>query len=68
MGKLIEDIRRAVSASGHPHVQICRETGIDKGQFSAFMRGKRGLSMENLDRLTAFLGLELRKRRGQKGR
>ena len=68
MEKLSEQIRQAIDASGYSRYRICKETGIDQAAMSRFMAGTVGLTQENLDRVAAFLGLELRKRRGRKGR
>jgi len=59
MERLSGQIRRAVRRSGFSHYRICFETRLDTGQFSRFMTGKRGLSLEALDRLADFLGLRI---------
>ena len=61
-----EQMRKAIEQSGMSRYAICKVTGIDKATLSRFMAG-RGLSMEALDRLCRFLGLEL-KPKGKKGR
>jgi len=45
--------------SGLTRYAICKATGIDKASMSRFVRGERGLSYENLDRLADYLGLEV---------
>lgn len=60
------DIRQAVESSGKSRLQLSRETDILQSQFSDFMSGKKGLSVEALERLAESLGLEIvvkRKRR-----
>ena len=42
--------------------EIARQTGVDNGNLSKFVAGKRSLSQQSIDKLCAFLGLELRSR------
>lgn len=62
-----EQMRLAIDASPESRYAICKGTGIDQGQFSKFMAGKLGLSLNALDALCAYLGLELRAVRRRKG-
>jgi hypothetical protein len=55
-----EQVRLAIDASGQSRYAICKATGIDQGQLSKFMAGKLGLSLDALDVLCAYLGLEVR--------
>ncbi len=64
--KLSDQLRQLVRDSEHTAYRICQETGIDKGALSHFLAGHRGLSMDTVDILGRFLGLELRPAR--KGR
>lgn len=50
-------LRRLVRESGVARPAIVEATGIDKSALSRFLSGERGLSLENIDRLTAFLGI-----------
>jgi transcriptional regulator with XRE-family HTH domain len=60
MGKVLsEQIRAAVAGSGLSRYRIAKEIGVSQALLSKFMHGKRGLSMEVLDRLGALLGLEI---------
>ena len=58
-----ETLRKAVLDSGRSLGEVARNTGIDLGNLSRFVRGERWLSVENLDRLIEYLGLELRPRK-----
>ncbi len=61
---LLNDIRRAVRASGWSLCHLARETGIDRGNLSRFVSGKAGLSIGALE----LLARELRLRVVQEGR
>jgi len=54
---LTEQIRRAARESGRGQNALARAAGIDKGSFSKFLSGQRGLSLGGLNRLSAVLGL-----------
>ena len=62
-----EQLRRAVDASGKSRYRICKDLDISETTMSRFMSGQRGLSLRLVDRLCAYLGLELRqsKREGR---
>ena len=62
-----EQLRKAVDASGKSRYRICKDLGISETTMSRFMASQRGLSLRLVDRLCAYLGLELRKTK-QKGR
>ncbi len=55
-----EQLKKAIDASGQSRYAICKATGIDQAQLSWFMGGECGLSMETVDGLCEYLGLELR--------
>ncbi len=60
MAKALSDqIRDAVRGSKMGHNEISRIIGIDKGSFSKFMAGKRGVSLAALDKLAALLKLRI---------
>jgi hypothetical protein len=64
-------IRAAIGAAGVTRYRIAKDTGISESMLSRFMSGSRGLSMEALDVLGEYLGLEIRtraKRPSQKGK
>ena len=54
-----ERIKAAVEASGKSRYRIAKETGIAESALSRFMSGERGLSMQALDTLLEYLGLEV---------
>ncbi len=60
-----ETLRAAVSDYGQSLAEVARRTGIDVGNLSRFVRGERGLSVENLDILAEYLGLELTERKAK---
>lgn len=39
--------------------RIAQETGVTQAALSRFVRGERGLDLSSVDKLAAFLGLEL---------
>ncbi len=59
MGQVFDTIRKAIEASGKTRYRLSKETGIDQAQLSRLMAGKEGVSVENLERLAAALGLEI---------
>ena len=54
-----ERIRKAVIASGETHYRIYKETGIDTRVLDRFVHEGSGLRSHNIDRLCAYLGLQL---------
>ena len=54
-----EQLREAIEASRYSRYAIWKATGIDQSVLSRFMAGKFNLSLSNIDRLAAFLGLRL---------
>ena len=69
MGRILDDIRKAIKASKKSRYAISKDTGISQGQLSDLMAGKKGLSIESLERLADYLGLEIvaRRKRRQEG-
>ncbi len=63
-----DQLRNAIDDSGLSRYAICQACGIDKGTMSRFMSRQVGLSLETIDQLADFLGLELVKRPKRKGR
>lgn len=57
--KLSDQVRWAVESSGASRYSLCKAAGIDQGQFSRFMAGTMGLSMNALDALAEVLGLRI---------
>ena len=48
---LLDDIRRAIRASGQSTYHLAQETGVDRGNLSRFMSGTQGLSLRSLEAL-----------------
>ena len=61
-----EKLRDALRSCEASYRQIGRETGIDHSHLVRFVNGERGLSLESMDAVAAFLGLELRRRTPKK--
>jgi len=59
MSKILDTIRQAIEAGSKTRYRIWQETGISQSQLSKLMRGKRGLSIEALERLAEYLNLEI---------
>ena len=70
MGRILEEIRRAVEASGKTRYRIAKESGVAESQLCRLVSGERGLSVESVERLAECLGLEIviRPKRRRKGR
>ena len=47
---------------GKSTYRLQQETGVNNGILSRFLRGERGISMENIDILADHLGLHLTRR------
>lgn len=56
-------LKDAISKAEVTRYRIAKETGISESALSRFMSGERGLSMEALDRLLEYLGLEVVERK-----
>ena len=59
MGNLLDEIRKAMKASGKTRYRLSKETGIDQSHLFKLWNGEAGLSVENLERLAEALGLEI---------
>lgn len=70
MAKLLDTIRRAIETSGKTRYRIAQEAGIAQSQLSRLMSGECGLNVETIERLAAYLGLEIvvRPKRGRRTR
>ena len=61
----VSDRRRvAIEAAGVSRYRISKETGVEQSALSRFVNGTRGLDLSSVDRLAAYLGLELVAKRG----
>ena len=70
MGRLLDELRDAIEASGKTRYRIAQESGIAESMLSRLMSGERGLSIDALETLADYLGLEIvmRPKRRRKGR
>lgn len=59
MGTVLDEIRAAILKSGVTRYRIAQETSVSQPQLSRLMVGKSGLSIEALERLADYLGLEI---------
>ena len=59
MSEIIEEIRKAVKASGKTRYRLSKASGVSEAQLSRLMSRERGLSADNLERLADALGLEI---------
>ena len=68
MSQILDAIREAIETGDKTRYRIWKDTGISESQLSKLMRGKRGLSIEALERLAEYLDLEIviRKRKRSK--
>jgi hypothetical protein len=65
---VIDSIRKAIRQAKVSRYQIAQDTGIHESALSRFVSGERGLSMEAVDTLCDYLGLELRPKAKRKAR
>lgn len=63
---IADQLRRAMTESGYTRYELSKRTGIPQSTLSRFANGITDLNMTTANRLTEFLGFELRKIR--KGR
>jgi transcriptional regulator with XRE-family HTH domain len=70
MGKLTNAIAAAVKASEQTPGAIAKGAGVARSQLSRLLSGERGLNSETIERLAAYLGLEIviRAKRTRKGK
>ena len=59
MGQILDAICDAIEASDKTRYRIAKDTGISQSQLSRLMSGERGLSIDALERLADYLGLEI---------
>ena len=65
--KFSDQIRRAIGDSGETRYRIAQETGLNEAALGKFFHGERGLSLDSLDKLADYLGLEvvIKRRKGR---
>ena len=71
MARLLDEIREAIDASGKTRYRIAQESGIAESVLSRLMSGERGLSIDAMETLADYFGLEIvmrPKRRRRNGR
>lgn len=56
---IFDALRAAIRASGHSQTAIARATDVDAGRISRFMRRERGLSVEAVEQIAAFLDFDV---------
>lgn len=57
---LLQELRAAVERDERTYTAIAEEAGIHPATFSAFMHGKRGLSIETVEALAKALHFEIK--------
>ena len=57
---LLQELREAVAKDERTHTAIAEAAGIHPATFSAFMHGRRGLSIETVEQLATALHFEIR--------
>lgn len=57
---LLDELRDAVAKDGRTHAAIAKEAGIHPKTFSAFIHGRRGLSIETIESLAKALRLTVK--------
>lgn len=63
MGRFSDQLRQAIDRSKMSRYAICKTIGLDQATFSKFMNGRRGLSIEVIEKLVDLLKLDLRERK-----
>jgi transcriptional regulator with XRE-family HTH domain len=57
--KLYREVRAAIAKSSRTNYELAQTLDIDRAALGRFINGKRGLSVELLERVCAELGYEL---------
>lgn len=57
---ILQELRQAVEKDGRTQTAIAAAAGIHPATFSAFMHGRRGLSVETTEQLAQALHFEIR--------
>jgi cyanate lyase len=55
-----DQLRRAIKQCGLTRYEISKRTGIDNAVLCHFLHGRRGMSLDSIDRLGVCLGLDIR--------
>jgi plasmid maintenance system antidote protein VapI len=56
-------LRQTIVESGIPYLALERETGVQRASIQRFVDGRQSIRLDMADRLAAYFGLELTKRR-----
>ncbi len=62
---IAEQLLKAAKDSGQTAYALAKGSGIDRSVMLRYLSGERGLNLETAARLAAYLGLELRPRKGK---
>lgn len=58
-------LRETILAANIPLLTLEQQTGVARASLRFFLRGERSLHLDVADKLAAYFGLELVKRKGQ---
>ncbi|MCP3903274.1 MAG: helix-turn-helix transcriptional regulator [Planctomycetes bacterium] len=56
---MLDTLRRAVEKSDESRYRIAHGSGVAASQLARLVSGERGLSVESVERLSDYLGLEI---------
>jgi plasmid maintenance system antidote protein VapI len=62
---MTDPLRQAIVDSGLPLLTLANETGIARASLIRFVRGQTSLRLDIADRLAAYYGLELTRRKAK---
>ena len=68
MPTLADTVRQAVRDHGEAPGRIARGAGIARSQLSRFLAGKRGLSVDSIERLAGYMNLSITVRPLRRGK
>lgn len=54
-----DELRAAIQASGEPRSGLAKRSGVAESILSRLVNGKRGISMENAEKVAAALRMEI---------
>lgn len=60
---IVEALREAIEKSELNKTQLAELSGVDKGQISRFVKGKRTLTLKSAEKIAEALKLELRSKK-----
>lgn len=59
MSHIFDQLREMIQTSGKTRYRIAKDTGVTEPHLCKFMQNKAGLSVEGVERLSDYLGLEI---------